>query len=99
VIDVPDGDLVFGVSNYPNPFNPTTEIKMTLPQAGRVSLKVFNVRGELVRTLVDGEMSAGVQRITWNGTSDAGRQVASGVYFYETRYNGETTIKKMALVK
>ncbi len=99
VIDVPNGDVVFGVSNYPNPFNPATEIKMTLPQAGHVSLKVFNVRGELVRTLVNGEMAAGVQKITWNGTNDSGSNVASGVYFYETKYNGETSINKMALVK
>jgi hypothetical protein len=99
VIDVPNGDMVFGVSNYPNPFNPSTEIKMTLPQAGHVSLKVFNVRGELVRTLVNGDLAAGVQKITWNGMNDSGRQVASGVYFYETKYNGETTINKMALVK
>ncbi len=99
VIDVPDGEMVFGVSNHPNPFNPATEIRMTLPQAGHVSLKVFNVRGELVRTLVNGELAAGVQKVTWNGTNDAGSNVASGVYFYETRYNGETSIKKMALVK
>ncbi len=99
VIDVPAGDLVFGVSNYPNPFNPATEIKMTLPQAGHVSLKVFNLRGELVRTLVNGELAAGPQSILWNGTTDTGREVASGVYFYETKYNGETRINKMALVK
>jgi hypothetical protein len=98
-IDVPNSDVVFGVSNYPNPFNPATEIKMTLPKAGHVSLKVFNVRGELVRTLVNGELAAGPQSIEWNGTTDSGRQVASGVYFYETKYNGETMINKMALVK
>jgi hypothetical protein len=99
VIDVPDGGMVFGVSNFPNPFNPTTEIKMTLPNPGHVSLKVFNVRGELVRTLVNGELAAGPQSIMWNGTNDSGSGVASGVYFYETKYNGETLINKMALVK
>jgi len=99
VIGVPDGNLVFGVANYPNPFNPATEIKLTVPKAGHVSLKVFNVRGELVRTLVNGELAAGPQSIMWNGTNDSGSGVASGVYFYETKYNDETLINKMALVK
>ena len=98
-IDVPDGNLVFSVANYPNPFNPATEIKVTMPRAGHVSLKVYNVRGELVRTLVNGVMMAGVQKVKWDGTSDNGHQVASGVYFYETKYDGQTTINKMALVK
>jgi hypothetical protein len=99
VIDVPDGDLVFGVSNYPNPFNPVTEIRLVLPHAGKVGLKIYSVRGELVRTLVDGELAAGVQKLPWNGADDAGRPVASGVYFSEARYAGETSIKKMALVR
>ncbi len=99
VIDVPPSGLVFGVTSYPNPFNPKTEIALTLPQPGVVSLKIYNVRGELVRTLIHGELAAGVQKVEWNGTSDAGRPVASGVYFYETRYNGETTINKVALVR
>jgi hypothetical protein len=97
-IGVPDAD-VFAVSNYPNPFNPATTIKLNLPKAGEVSLKVFNVRGELVRTLVDGPMVAGQHSIEWNGTNDQGSQVASGVYFYETRTPSEVKVNKMALVK
>ncbi|MBD3220864.1 hypothetical protein GF314_06440 [bacterium] len=87
------------VSCYPNPFNPATTIELILPRAGEVSLKIFNVRGELVRTLVDGEMAAGEHQVVWDGRSDTGRQAASGIYFHETRANGEVTIDKMALVK
>jgi hypothetical protein len=90
---------VLSVSNFPNPFNPSTTIKLNLPKAGDVSLKVFNVRGELVRTLVDGQMVAGEHSIIWDGKTNAGSQSASGVYFYETRANGEVKINKMALVK
>jgi hypothetical protein len=90
---------VLTVSNFPNPFNPSTTIKMNLPKAGDVSLKVFNVRGELVKTLVDGPMIAGEHSVIWDGKTDAGNQTASGVYFYETRANGEVKINKMALVK
>jgi len=92
-------DAVFAVSNFPNPFNPTTTIKLTIPRAGDVSLKVFNVRGALVRTLVNGQMAAGTHEIVWDGKSDQGNQAASGVYFYETRAAGEVKVNKMALVK
>jgi len=92
-------DAPFAVSNYPNPFNPQTTIKLNLPKAGDVSLKVFNVRGALVRTLVDGQMAAGEHSIIWDGKTDSGNQAASGVYFYETRANGEVKVNKMALVK
>ncbi len=95
--DLPANDL--SVSNFPNPFNPSTTIKLNLPKAGDVSLKVFNVRGELVRTLVDGQMVAGEHSIIWDGKTNTGNQSASGIYFYETRANGEVKINKMALVK
>ncbi len=98
IIGVPDNG-VFAVSNYPNPFNPQTTIKLNLPKAGHVSLKVFNVRGELVKTLVNGNLEAGEQSIVWDGSNDQGAKVASGVYFYETRANGEVKVNKMALVK
>ncbi|MEZ4387649.1 MAG: FlgD immunoglobulin-like domain containing protein [Candidatus Krumholzibacteriia bacterium] len=90
---------VLSVSNFPNPFNPSTTIKLNLPKADMVSLKVFNVRGELVRTLVDSRMEAGEHSIIWDGKTNTGNQSASGVYFYETRTNGQVKINKMALVK
>jgi len=92
-------DAVLSVSNFPNPFNPTTTIKLNLPKAGDVSLKVFNVRGELVRTLVNGPMQAGEYSLIWDGKTDSGNQAASGVYFYEPRANGQVKGNKMALVK
>jgi len=90
---------VLSVSNFPNPFNPTTKINYNLPRDGQVSIKVFSVRGELVRTLVDEHKTAGEHSVTWDGKTNAGSQSASGVYFYETRANGEVKINKMALVK
>lgn len=92
-------DAPLAVSNFPNPFNPSTKIQLTLPKTGDVSIKIFNVRGELVRTLVNERKEAGTHDIMWHGDSDQGNQVASGVYFYEVRANGETKINKMALVK
>jgi hypothetical protein len=91
---------VFAVKNYPNPFNPQTKIEFTLPQRGHVSVKIFNVRGELVRILVDDVREADLVHVeVWNGTDDRGAEVSSGVYFYEVKTNGMTKINKMALVK
>ncbi len=68
--------------NYPNPFNPTTIIKFTLPRAAKVRLEIFNILGQRVRTLVNGKLPAGVRQVLWDGTDDAGQSVASGIYFY-----------------
>ena len=89
----------FFAKNYPNPFNPVTKIEWSIPRAGDLSIKIFNVKGELVRTLHDGfsAESSGVEE--WNGTSDSGRDVASGVYFYEVRSGDNVSVNKMALVK
>ena len=73
------------LQNYPNPFNPVTTIEYTLPQPAQVSLAVYNLRGQIVRTLVDEEQSAGVHSILWRGEDGAGAQVGSGVYFYRLR--------------
>jgi len=89
----------FYAKNWPNPFNPITKIEFSLPRGGHVSLKVYNVRGELVRTLVDENRIAGPHVIEWDGSNDRGHSVASGVYFYETRTAGKSTVNKMALVK
>lgn len=88
----------FAVTNYPNPFNPTTRIDYQIKAPGHLSLKVFNVRGELVRTLIDGAVEAS-DFVMWDGTSDAGASVSSGVYFYEARMGNDVQVSKMALVK
>ncbi len=88
----------FAVSNYPNPFNPTTRIDYSIKAPGHLTLKVFNVRGELVRTLVDSRVESS-NFVMWDGTSDAGASVSSGVYFYEARMGNDVKVSKMALVK
>ena len=85
--------------NHPNPFNPTTTISWQLARAGRVSLRVFDARGRLVRTLVDDERGAGAGSAQWNGNDDRGRPVPSGVYFYRLRTGSQTHTRRMTLVK
>ena len=92
--------IAFATSNYPNPFNPSTTIKYSMPKAGHLTLNVYNVRGQLVKTLIDGARPAGAdQTIVWDGTDNLGSAVSSGVYFYEARTGGEVKVQKMALVK
>ena len=90
---------VFFAKNFPNPFNPETKIEWSIPRAGDLSIKVFNVKGELVRTLHDGFSAAQSGVATWDGTSENGHDVASGIYFYEVRSGDNVQINKMALVK
>jgi len=86
--------------NYPNPFNPTTSIEFTLKERARVTLRVYNVAGQLVATLVDGERAPGVTyRAEWDGRNRSGNRVASGVYFYRLRTAGHTITRKMVLLK
>jgi len=85
--------------NYPNPFNPTTYIELSLPVSGEVKLEVFNILGQKVRTLLDGEMPAGVHRVAFDGTDGRGRALSSGVYFYRVAAETFTDSKKMLLVK
>ncbi|MDX2475597.1 MAG: T9SS type A sorting domain-containing protein [Candidatus Krumholzibacteria bacterium] len=88
----------FAASNYPNPFNPSTKISYTIKAAGHLKLKIYNVRGELVRTLIDGNVEAS-DFVMWDGTNNQGSNVSSGVYFYEARMGNDVVVNKMALVK
>jgi len=85
--------------NYPNPFNPSTSISFSLGVSGFVNIDVYNVRGQRVRSLVSGVYEAGVHNVVWNGVSDDGRSVGSGVYFYRMVSDGYTGVKKMLLLK
>jgi hypothetical protein len=85
--------------NHPNPFNPSTEISFSLPVASNVRLDVFNIMGQTVATLVNGNLQAGKHSVVWNGKSSAGETAASGVYFYKIEAAGFTDVKKMLLMK
>ncbi|MCK9995476.1 MAG: hypothetical protein KAH56_04255 [Candidatus Krumholzibacteria bacterium] len=87
------------LSNHPNPFNPMTTIRFDLPQAGMVSLSVYDVRGRALCTLGDGFMAAGAHEIAWNGRDDQGRQLGTGVYFVRLVSGGEVVAHRMALLK
>lgn len=85
--------------NYPNPFNPTTSIRYALPASGHVTLRIYNVLGQSVRTLVDGTVEAGVHDVLWDGSDDTGIPVASGVYFYRLTAGDFEQSRKMVLIK
>jgi len=87
------------MQNYPNPFNPMTTISFNLPEKANVSLKIYNVAGQLVRTLTDQSWDRGSHKIEWNGTNDLGSSVASGVYFYKIDTASFQSTKKMVLLK
>jgi len=89
----------FATSQYPNPFNPSTTIKYSMPRAGHLQLSIYNVRGQLVKTLIDGHVLVGDGQIFWDGADNLGTAAASGVYFYEARAAGEVIIGKMTLLK
>jgi hypothetical protein len=90
--EIPTGYVL--EQNYPNPFNPTTTINFSTPKNGQVSLKVYNVLGQLVTTLVNGELSVGNHQVTFNATG-----LASGLYFYTINSNDFSSTKKMMLIK
>jgi hypothetical protein len=85
--------------NYPNPFNPSTTIGFTLPQSAAVSLKIFDINGQLVKTLLNGTRAAGTHRVIWDGTDQSGNGVTSGVYLYRLSAGSFTQTRKMMLMK
>jgi len=85
--------------NFPNPFNPSTEIRFDLPEAGRVDLAIFNLMGQKIRTLSADQMTPGYHAIVWDGTNDLGSQVATGMYFYSIQTKGFNATKKMLFLK
>jgi hypothetical protein len=86
-------------ANHPNPFNPSTTIRYELAAADNVRLRVFDATGRLVRTLVDAREGAGAHDVTFDGRDDAGRPMASGVYFYRLDAGSTTQTRKMVLLK
>jgi flagellar hook assembly protein FlgD len=86
------------MNNYPNPFNLSTNICFTLPADCQVSLKLYNVAGQLVKAFED-NYEAGNHTITWDGTNTKGAEVSSGIYFYKLVAGEYSCTKKMVLMK
>ena len=86
-------------SRYPNPFNAETQIVYTLSEAGPVELAIYNVRGQRVHTLVQGVQAAGRYQIVWNGRSDSGAALASGVYLSRLATAQGVRVRRLLLLK
>ncbi len=87
------------IGNYPNPFNPTTTIRFSLKEASNVSIDIYNLRGQLVKTLVNGVLERDNYEIIWDGKDNSGKNTGSGVYFYKMKNGVYTSTKKMILMK
>ena len=99
VDDIPIARLALE-QNRPNPFNPRTEIKFSLPKEQHLTLRIYDVEGRLVNTLVDERRLAGVHRVVWSGNDNAGARVSSGLYFYRLiTEDGQVMTRKMMLLK
>jgi len=85
--------------NYPNPFNPVTNFRFSLPKPTHVEIKIFNIMGQRVKTLVDGDMEAGIYVVDWEGRDEKGNPVSSGIYFYRMQAGEFSDMKKMVLLK
>jgi flagellar hook assembly protein FlgD len=85
--------------NYPNPFNPSTTIRYELSEKSNVTLNVVNVYGQTVRTIDQSQRPPGVHSVSWDGRSDTGAVVASGVYFYTIKAGASSQTRSMTLLK
>ncbi|MCL1827264.1 MAG: T9SS type A sorting domain-containing protein, partial [Candidatus Cloacimonetes bacterium] len=85
--------------NYPNPFNPTTNIEFTISKNENVKLSIFNIKGQLVKTIVNEPFKAGQHNVTWNGLDSNNQTVSSGLYFYKIDTESFTAIKRMIMLK
>lgn len=94
-----DGGDDVSLGSYPNPFNAATTVTYYLPQDGHVSLEVFNILGQKVATLVNGDQPAGRHDMVWTGRTSGGDAVASGVYFFRLQTGGSVLTRKMMLLK
>ena len=97
VVEIPETYALH--PNVPNPFNPETTIRYDVPSAGRASLVVYNLMGQTVRVLLDGDQVAGRHEVVWDGKDALGRDVGSGMYLLKMRAGGFAESRKMLLLR
>ena len=89
----------FGLTNYPNPFNPDTTIRFSVPSEGRVTVTIYNIKGQRVKQLLNEQVVAGRYAVVWDGIDHTGNPCSSVVYFYKLRTNSKTLVRKMLMLK
>lgn len=85
--------------NFPNPFNPATTIEYQIPKTAKVSVRIYNISGQLVKEIFNETQDKGVHRVTWDGTSRNNQHVASGIYIYTVKSDDLILSKKMILLR
>ncbi|MDP3115446.1 MAG: C25 family cysteine peptidase [Candidatus Cloacimonadaceae bacterium] len=85
--------------NFPNPFNPSTTIRYSISEEGKTSIKIFNIKGQLIRVLADGIKAKGSHAVVWDGTDNNGRAVSSGIYLYRLESGKHRQTKRMLMLK
>lgn len=85
--------------NYPNPFNPETTIEFSIHKPSRAKLEIYDINGNLVKSLINGHLHQGNHKVIWNGQDENNRKVASGVYFYKLSQDEKEQTKKMIMLK
>jgi hypothetical protein len=98
VTDTP-GTYKLGIRAYPNPFNPVTTIRYSIPEAGSVALRIYDAKGRLVKTLVDEDKSAGAYKTFWRGRDETNAEVSTGVYFAGLEAAGQVLNTKIVFLK
>ncbi|MFC1898651.1 T9SS type A sorting domain-containing protein [Candidatus Cloacimonadota bacterium] len=97
--ELPIIDKVKLHGNYPNPFNPVTNISFCLPEEQKIELAIYNLKGQKVAQIANGHFASGEHKVTWDGKDDHDKKVASGLYFYKLKTNNKEISKKMLLLK
>ncbi len=87
------------LTNYPNPFNPSTIIKFELSEPYQTEVAIYNIRGQLVKVLAKEYMTKGVHELTWNGLNETGKACATGPYIYKVKCNDQIKVNKMLMLK
>jgi len=85
--------------NYPNPFSTSTQIRFGMPEAGKIAVRIYSSNGELVKTLAEGNMSAGPHEVTWDATDNSGNGISSGIYYVRMTAGSYTQMKKIILAR
>jgi hypothetical protein len=96
---VPQPETVSALRNYPNPFNPVTTVSFSLSSESKVSVDVFNIKGQKVKQILNDKLTSGIHEIQWDGRDESNKASASGVYFVQVATEKDTDIRKMLLLK